>query len=100
MTHDAIRHVLAQAHAAGMELIGQGTVTGAELEALRSFVESVQDLVTRLERARTPIGTPKAIDNLMLVTRLFELHKLCSGGLERFRGFIEDAISACETIAP
>jgi hypothetical protein len=93
-TYESIAHILTQVTTAGKQSIGNGNVSDDDLDALRSFLSDVENLITRL-REQVP-----AVDNAALFKDLMELHRRCTGPLQPFRGWIEDALSVVETLTP
>ena len=93
-TYESIAHILTQVTAAGNQPVDRGDVSGEDLDALRSFTNDVQDLITRL-RKQAPV-----VDNASLFKDLMDLHRRCTGPLQSFRGWIEDALSVVETLTP
>ena len=92
IAHASIRHILKQVAATSKQSIEGGDLSGEELDALRSFTSDVEKVISKLDR---PVP---AITKQTLFQDLLNLRKRCTGLLEPFRGRIEDALSAVETI--
>jgi len=91
-THESIALILTQVTRSGKQSIDKGDVSGEDLAALRAFTSDVENLIVRL-RKQAPV-----VNGATLFKDLMDLHRRCTGPLQRFRGWIEDALSVVETL--
>jgi hypothetical protein len=91
-TYDSIRHLLKQARDEASDQLEAGSVPEGDRETVQGFHDDVNRLVERMDpahRATSGTGT--------LGRDLFALMQRCRGPLERYRRFLEDAISVTKT---
>lgn len=90
---DAIRHLLKQALAETERYLNVAAVETGDRDAVRSFQADLQKLITRLENTHLHV-----VDDAEVGREVFALYRHCNGPLERFRGFLQDALACIETV--
>lgn len=91
-TYDSIRHLLKQARDEASDQLEAGSVPADDREAVQGFRDDVGRLVERMDPA-----LPATSGTGTLGRDLFELMQRCRGPLERYRRFLEDAVSVTKT---